>query len=135
MLSFDTAAAVAAAPSTASIDPTLKRLLADRVHDWTATGLLDLTHLLVVEAGDTEESIVEAAGFSPLTNTLDGRRFGSAGFEPQFEWLSDVGGHYELIQTVGNDGFAFHIFIPDREGVDPELLALCRNYSDTGGGQ
>lgn len=132
MLSYDTAAAIVAAPTNASIDANLRRLLADRVHDWAATDLLGLTHLLIVQPGDSEESIVEGAGLSPLTNTLDGRRFGSAGFEPQFEWLSDLGGFFELIQAVGNDGFAFHIFIPDREGVDPKLLALCRAYADGG---
>ncbi len=133
MLSFDTAAAVAAAPTNTSIDTALRHLLADRVRDWAERGLLDLTHLLIVDAGDTEEQIVEAVGFSPLTNALNNSRFGSAGFEPQFDWLSDLGGHFELIQAVGNDGFAFHIFLPDREGIDPELLSFCRAYA--GGGR
>ena len=30
--------------------------------------------------------------------------------------------------TVGNDGFAFVLFVRDRDGVDPELLAMCRAY-------
>ncbi len=126
MLSFDTAAAIAAAPTTASVDPTLRQLLADRVHDWIATDLLDLTHLLIVEPGDTEEALVDAIGFLPLVNPLDGLRFGSEGYVPHFEWLSDVGGYFELIQTVGNSGFAFVLLVQDAEGVDPELLSLCR---------
>ncbi len=132
MLSFHTAAAIAAAPMTASIDPALKQILTERVREWTAAGLLGLTHLIVVQPGDTERDIVDAIGWSPLTDALDGKRFGDEGFEPHFEWLSDVGGHFELIRTVGNDGFAFHVFIPDRAGVAPELLALCHSFANVG---
>ncbi len=128
---FDTAAAIAAAPQNTT-DPLLAELLAERVRDWASHGLLGLTCLLVLEAGDTEKSIIEAAAFSPLANTLLDERFGSPGFAPQFDWLFDAGGFFELIQTVGDGGFAFHIFVPDRQGVDPELLALCRAYADGG---
>jgi hypothetical protein len=131
MLSFDTHAAIAAAPTNSSIDPALRQLLADRVHDWAAIGLLDLTHLLVVEPGDTEDDIISEVAFSPLVD-LDGRRLGDDGFVPPVDWLSDAGGYFELIKTVGNGGFAFHILVPDRDGVDPELLALFRACADGG---
>lgn len=131
MLSFDNAAAITAAARCASIDPTLRQLLADRIHDWTATGLLDLTHLLIVQPGDTEKTFLEELGWSPFVNPLDGRRFGSEGFvQPPFDWISDVGGHWELIQTVGNSGAAFCIYIPNGDGTDPELLALCRTFAE-----
>jgi len=42
MRSFANAEAIAAAP-TAVINHELQKLLTDRVHDWTALGLLDLT--------------------------------------------------------------------------------------------
>ena len=130
MKTFDTAAAIAAAPSDASLDPALRRLLADRAADWAATDVLDLTIVVVVEAGDTEEDLVKAIDYSPLVD-IDGRRFGSADFIPTFDWLSDVGGGYfECIQTIGNDGFAFHVFLPDCKNVDAELIALCRAYAD-----
>ena len=130
MLSFYDAAAIAAAPTTASIDPTLKQLLADRIHDWTATDLLDLTHLLIVQSGDTEEGILEEVAFSPLVNPIDRRRFGSKEFVPHWDWLERHRGWFELIITVANDGYAFVLFIEDAEGVDPELRALCRTYAE-----
>ena len=130
MLSFHDAAAIAAAPTTASIDPTLRQLLEDRVHDWTATDLLDLTHLLIVQAGDTEHAIIDEVAFSPLTNPLDGRRFGSKGFEPHWDWLERHDGWFELIFTVGNSGFAFVMFLEDREDVDTELSRLCETYAE-----
>ena len=130
MLSFNNAAAIAAAPSTASIDPTLRQLLADRVHDWTATDLLELTHVLIVQAGNTEEDILDAVAFSPLINSLNDQRFGSKGFTPAWDWLERHDGWFELIATVGDSGFAFVLFIEDAEGVDPELRALCHAYAE-----
>jgi len=107
-------------------DPKLKNLLTDRVQDWTARGLLDLTHVAIIEVGDTDVSIIDELAFSPLVNPLDGLRHGTAGFVFPFDYLEDHDGWFELIVTVGNGGFAFHLFVRDREGVDPELLALCR---------
>ena len=129
MLSFHDAAAIAAAPTTAYLDPALRQLLADRVHDWAATDLLDLTHLLIVQAGDTEQTIMDEVAFTPLVNPLDGSRFGSEGFQPSFDWLSVYDDWAELIFTVSNSGFAFHIFVEIAQGTDPELLALCRTYA------
>lgn len=130
MLSYDNAAAIAAAPTTASLDPRLQQLIADRVHDWTVTSLLELTHLLIVQAEDSEKDIVEEIAFSPLENPLDGNRFGSSGFVPPFDWLQRHDGWFELIQTVSNSGFAFVLFIEDADGADPSLQALCRAYAE-----
>lgn len=130
MLSFYTAEAIAAAPTNASIDPALRRLLADRVSDWTTTCLLDHTHLLIVEAGDTEQDIVAEVAFSPLINPLDGERFGSSRFVPHWDWFEEHQGWFELVFTVGNDGFAFVLLIRDADGVDPDLLSLCRAQAD-----
>jgi hypothetical protein len=132
MLSFHNAAAIAAAPSKAPIDPILKQLIADRVQDWTATDLLDLTHLLIVEPSDTEEALLDEVAFSPLINPLDGRRFRQKGFTPSWDYLEAHDGWFELITTVGNSGFAFVLFIQDVEGVDAELRALCHAYAEAG---
>ena len=128
MQSFDDAKAIVRAPRVMT-DPQLENLLYDRVRDWTELGLLDLTHLVIIEVGDTDASIMEELGFSPLINPLDGLRYGTAGFVLPFDYLEDHGGWFELFVTVGNDGFAFHLFVRDREGVDPELLSMCRAHA------
>jgi len=129
MLSFQDAATITAAPTTTTIDQNLKQLLADRIHDWSATDLLDLTHLAIVQAGDTEEAITDEVAFSPLVNPLDGRRFGSKGFEPAWDWLERHDGWFEMIVTVGNDGFAFVLFIEDSDDIDAQLRQLCHTYA------
>ena len=128
MLSFHDAAAIAAAPTTASIDPALKQLIADRVYDWTATDLLGLTHLVIVQPGDTEADIMIATGYSPLVNPLDGSRFGSPSYVPPFDFLQQHGRWAELIQTISNDGWALVLFFDIGDGADPALRSLCREY-------
>lgn len=64
------------------LEPNLKRLLQGRVRDAAVLGLADLTHLVVIEPGDSEADIVEAIGFSPLVSRLDGVRH-----QPDWDWI------------------------------------------------
>ncbi len=128
MQTFHSAKAIAGAPRVMT-DPKLINLLTDRVEDWTSLGLLDLTHLVIIEVGDTDVSVREKLGFSPLINPLDGKRFGTDGFVLPFDYVEDHVGWFELFVTVGNGGFAFHFFVRNREGVDPELLSMCRAHA------
>jgi hypothetical protein len=129
MLSFADAASIVAAPTHAPNDPVLQKLLADRIHDWAATDLLGLTHLLIVEAGDGERAIVDEAGFSPLVS-VDGIRWPAAGYIPPFDFAERYDGWTELVAVVPNDPFAFVLLIEDAKGADPELIALCRAYAE-----
>ena len=108
------------------LDPKLRALLATRIADLvTPDGdLTDWTEYLIVEPDDTEEDIVRTIGFSPLVEPIAGARFGSPGFEPHWDWLSDHGGWFELIETFGSS-FAYVLLIKDGPGM---LSALCRTY-------
>lgn len=97
------------------LDPELRTLIAERWADAIASDLADLTHILVVQAGDTEADIAEAIGF----NLLDAE-------VPFPDWREHFGTYHELIYCVGNSGFAFLVLVQDAEGVLPELLELCR---------
>lgn len=112
------------------LDPTLHRLLSDRIQDAIASGLADLTHIIIVEPGDTESDFIREAAFSPFHNSLSETRFGDPYFEPPWCWLDRLDGWgWEAIHTIGNDGFAFIILVPDVEGVDPLLLVMLREFS------
>ncbi|NII58344.1 hypothetical protein [Sphingomonas aerolata] len=112
---------------TLDLDPTLLRLLKDRV---SALGeaLIDWTEYLVVEPGDTEADIIRHVGFSPLIEPIDGKRFGALGFHKHWDWLSRHDRWFEMIVTFGST-FAYVLFIPDGEMIPEELLKLCREYS------
>lgn len=129
MLSLDNRAAIETALYLPH-EPHLHRLLTDRVELYRAAGLLDLTHILVVEPGDTEQAIIEAIAMTPLVNPIDGVRYGSAAFHPFWDgpiWRHD--GWFELLITIGNSGFCFCLLVADADGVLRELLDLCRTYA------
>lgn len=102
------------------LQPDLHDLIANRLQDAFACELADLTHILVIQTGDTEAQIVNAIGFSPLVSRMDGNRL-----QPDWDHIEQHPGHWELVYTVGNSGFAFLVFVERADGVLPELLSLC----------
>lgn len=118
MLNLPTIAELEAAISSASC-PELKGLLADRLADTIKCQLESLTHVLVVEAGDSEADFIEAIGFSPLVSRINGLRD-----QPDWDWMERHNRWWELLYTVGNDGFAYIILVKDDPGSP--LVNLCR---------
>ncbi len=94
MQTFDTGKSIIGA-SRLMTDPKLINLLTDRVEDWTSLGLLNLTHLVIIEVGDTDASIIDELGFSPLINPFDGLRHGMEGFV--LRPIADIG--FRPLQT------------------------------------
>lgn len=92
----------------------------------------DMLRVLIVEPGDAIASIDAALGFSLLENSMDGERYGSPGFEPSWEWIEDHGSWFEAVFIIGDAGDGWGIYVANREGVDPDLLALCRQYGGDG---
>jgi hypothetical protein len=90
------------------------------------------TELIIVEAGDAAQEIEQAAGFSILTD-FDGLPFDHPDFCPCSEILEKFTyGNaciYEMVFIGNDDGAATAIFIPDTEGVDDDLLAMCRSFA------
>lgn len=110
--------AILAALST-PLQPDLHDLVASRLQDAFACELADLTHILVIQPGDTEAQIIDAIGFSPLVSRMDGNRL-----QPDWDYLQQHPGWHELIYTVGDSGFAFIVFIENADGVLLELRKL-----------
>lgn len=102
------------------LQPDLHDLIASRLQDAFACELADLTHILVVQRDDTEAQIIDAIGFSPLVSRMDGNRL-----QADWDFIEQHPGHWELVYTVGNSGFAFLVFVERADGVLPELLSLC----------
>jgi hypothetical protein len=89
--------------------------------------LTDWTEFLIVQPGDSEDDIIQEVGFSPMVEPIDGARFGSKGFQPFWDHLTDHGGWFELTISFGS-AFAYVLFIQDADGVLRELRRLCRRY-------
>lgn len=121
MLSLPDAASIEAALRQ-PLDSHLHSILTERLKQITAQGLGDLTHIVVIQNDDTESDIVDAIGWSPLVHPIDGFCYGDSEFPPYWAWLRDLGGWYELIHPIGNDGFAYILLI---EKGDSAFSAMC----------
>lgn len=114
---------------TLPLDPVLHNLLAQRLADALACGVEQLTHILIVEPGDTEEDFLKQAAFSPFHNPLRDLRYGQTGFQPHWDWCGQpVQGWFEWFTCVGNDGFAFIVLVPDGDGIDLGLRAMLQTF-------
>ena len=113
------------------LDPRLRALIEQRIASARDKGLADMTHIVVVQSGDTEAKIVSAIGWSPLINPIDESRFGEPSFVAPWDWVqwSDDGRFLEIVVPVGDGGFAFILLIEAAPDMDPDLLALCRSHA------
>jgi hypothetical protein len=101
------------------LKPALKALLSDRLADTESCDLAILTHILVIEAKDTEADVIDAVGFSPLASRIDGNRD-----QPDWDWLERHEGFWEALYCVGDSGFAFILLIEDAD--QSPFAQLCR---------
>lgn len=127
MMSFYGAAALRSA-LTKPLSGNIQFLLRRRVRRIFEDGLGDYTHLVVLTGEDTEATLVEETGFSPLEH--DGQRYGAPGFIPRWDILHDHGGFYEMVFCFGNAGHAVVLLIEDAQNSSfPEIRAACRAES------
>lgn len=92
-------------------------------------GLLDLTHVIIIEPDDAEETIGAELGFMPTTDPIDGLPFSHPAFQPYWAHLDQLGGWYRLIHTVGDSGFAVILLIDAR--AEGTLVAMCQRFTGT----
>jgi hypothetical protein len=101
---------------------------------WEGYDLGQISQFLIMIAGDSDADAANDVRFSLLENMVDGIRFPDEGFEPSFEFIdyhADVQGlgWWELIYIFGSD-FGITVLLQDHKDSDPELLAMCRKYSE-----
>jgi hypothetical protein len=110
------------------LDPKLKCLLRERRDQLAEYELSDVASFLIVQVGDGIDAIEAELGLPIMTNVVDGARYGDPDFEPSWEYIVDHGGWFEAVYILSDDGFGHVLLIEDCDGVDADLLALCREY-------
>ena len=116
-------------------NPAIRELVALRIRQLNSSDDLDVvpTEFIVIEAGDPAQKIEQAAGFPILTGLFDDLPYTDPDFQPCHELLEEhqyeQHKFYEMVFISDDDGAATAIFIPDTEGVDNNLLALCRSWA------
>ena len=90
----------------------------------------DFCPIIVVEPGDTPDELKTIMGFSVLEGIFDDSHFGDDDFAPAFEFAESHGDQlFELVYIVSDSGYGYDIFILNRPGINPVLLAFCQNYA------
>jgi hypothetical protein len=113
-------------------DPGIRQLIERRFTEICAGEPYDRDvhgEMVVVEPGDTLESVEEETGLPIATNPFDECRFPDANFLPVAEALEEHAATYEMTFILTDDGCGVSLFIPKRPDIDPELLSLCAKFS------
>ncbi len=106
-----------------TLDPAVDRLVRERL-DMLAEFEEDLARFIIPEPGDSLAAVEKEIGF-PFA-------------EPSWESMIDHGGLYEAVFIISDDGFGHVLLVTDSDGINPELIALCRvnaepaGHTDTG---
>lgn len=100
-------------------DPDTATLLELRRDQLKENGdLEDVGIFVLIQPGDTLGDIEVALGIPIL---IDGT--------PSWEWVVRHGAIFEAPIILSDDGFGHVLIVPDTNGIDPVLLALCRDHA------
>lgn len=91
-------------------------------------------YFIVAEAGDTIARLEQGVGLPILRGLFDDLPFEHPDFSPNHDLLeahkNETGcSIFEMVFISNDDGFATTLFIPDTEGIEGSLLALCHAYA------
>jgi hypothetical protein len=75
----------------------------------------DLVNFIVIQPGDTFASLCSYLGIPLHLNP--------------WEFIEEHCTCYEMVVVLRSDGFGAVIFIPKSEGIDPDLLAMCKQHA------
>jgi len=109
----------------------IRSLVQQRIQDLQAQGfdLADVGLFVVLEVGDTLDDFVSQIGFNPLCNRHTGLRYDQLGYSPSFEFVQAFPDCFELVFVLDDTGYGVELIVPIEEGIDTDLLTLCRRYA------
>ena len=111
-------------------DPEIRELIDQRFIDMSDGEEVDVDlQVIVVEAGDSVESLEQESGCPILRNLCDPVRYGQPGFLPSFEVLQEHVSFYEMVFVPGDGDSGIVIIIPKQEGIDADLLEMCEEHA------
>ena len=115
-------------------DRAIRKLVQQRIDDLGGDKFdaAVLGYFLVIEPGDSLNTINTQIGFNILANRFTGIRWDQPGYTPSFEFIEEFPSCYELVIILDDSGYGIDIFISKGSGVDPDLLAMCQRYATPG---
>lgn len=91
-------------------------------------------YFIVAEAGDSIEQLELEDGLPIMRGLFDDLPFDHPDFSPNHDLLekhkNETGPSiFEMVFISNDNGFATTLFVPDTEGIEGSLLALCHAYA------
>ena len=115
MLSLTDRSTIRAAVRDPTLDPNLRAILHLRYEQLGGIG----GDFHVLQPGDTFADAEAAIGYPLVIDDV-----------PTWEWTQRHPGAWtEIVLILSDDGPAQVLLVPDSEGVDPALIALCREHA------
>lgn len=128
---FKTSASIQAA-ATRHPDAELRHLLSARLESLNDLldefPLSDLMHVIVLETGDTSQSLNAALSLPILTNG-QGLDVSDPAFVPSWEVCEAHVQWYEITFILSSDGFGVVVYVP-KTCTDATLLDLCERFAE-----
>ena len=112
-------------------DPEMRRLVEERFAQVCAGEPYDPDvhgEMVVVEPGDTLQSLERESCVAVAGNPFDDSRFPDPDFVPICEYLEEHSHCYEMMFLFSDDGAGVNFFVP-KQGIDADLLELCARFS------
>jgi hypothetical protein len=89
--------------------------------------------LIVVEAGDAVEQLENEIGLPILRSLFDDHPFYHPDFSPCFEFMEKHQDEeitvYEAFYLASDSGVGTTLFISEGQGIEEDLLAMCRSWA------
>ena len=112
-------------------DPDVRRLVEERFAQVLAGEPYDPDvhgEMVVVESGDTLQSLEGESGIPIASNPFDDVRYPDPDFVPVCEYLEEHPHCYEVLFLFSDDGAGVNFFVP-KQGADAEILAFCARFA------
>lgn len=112
-------------------NPAIRALVQQRTNDLGGEAFDSeaLGYFLVIEPGDTIEAIHAKVGFNILHNRFTGVRYDGPGFTGSFEFIEELASCFDMVFVLDDSGIGIEVFVPKEEGIDADLMAMCRMYA------
>lgn len=82
--------------------------------------LTEIGEFVIIQPGDTMAAIDKATGWPILIDGI-----------PTWEWVQQQPGPiFEMPFILSDSGAGHVLLVHDAEGIDPDLLDLCRSYAN-----
>lgn len=115
------------------VDPEIKALLQIRFQNICEPEPYDPDlhgYFVLVQPGDTAESIEEKTGINLLGSLFSDEVYGDPDYRPDFEYLMDQGHFFEAVYIANDSGFAEVFIVPKEDGIDERILKLCDEFAE-----